>query len=341
MGLVAPWHVGSSQTRDWTCVPLHWQTDSNPLYHQRSPNWVLKLARKWKCYPLSSVWFFATPWTVVCQALLSWDFPGKDTGVGSHYLLQGIFLTQGLNLGLLHCRQILYHLGHRFSSVQLLSHVRLCHPMDCSMPGFPVHHQLPELTQIHVHRVGDAIQPSHPLSSPSPPAFNLSQHQGLFQWIGSLHQVPKYWSFSFSISPSNECSGWFPLGMDWLDLLAVQGTLKSFLQYHSSKASILRCSAFFIVQLSHPYMTTAKTIALTRWTFVGKVKSLLFNRLCSLVKAFLPRSKHLLISWLKSPSAVILELPFPPQKSLSLFPLFPHLFAMKWWDWMISHQGSP
>ena len=117
--------------------------------------------------------------------------------------------------------------------------------------------------------------------------------------------------------------------MDWLDLLAVQGTLKSFLQYHSSKASILRCSAFFIVQLSHPYMTTAKTIALTRRTFVGKIKSLLFNRLCSLVIAFLPRSKRLLISWLKSPSAVILELPFPPPKSLSLFPLFPHLFARK------------
>ena len=110
--------------------------------------------------------------------------------------------------------------------------------------------------------------------------------------------------------------------MDWLDLLAVQGTLKSFLQYHSSKASILRCSAFFIVQLSHPYIT-AKTIALTRWTFVGKVKSLLFNRLCSLVIAFLPRSKHLLISWLKSPSAVILELPFPPKKVSRCFHCFP------------------
>ena len=219
-------------------------TDSNPLYHQRSPNWVLKLARKWKCYPLSSVRLFATPWTVVCQALLSWDFPGKDTGVGSHYLLQGIFLTQGLNLGLLHCRQILYHLGHRFSSVQLLSHVRLCHPMDCSMPGFPVHHQLPELTQIHVHWVGDAIQPSHPLSSPSPPAFNLSQPQGLFQWIGSLHQVPKYWSFSFSISPSKECSGWFPLG--WTGWISLQS--KGLSRVFSN--TIVQKHQFFGAQLS-------------------------------------------------------------------------------------------
>ena len=118
---------------------------------------------------------------------------------------------------------------------------------------------------------------------------------------------PKYWSFSFNISPSNEHPGLISFQMDWLDLLAVQGTLKSLLQYHSSKASILRCSAFFIVQLSHPYMTIGKTIALTRWTFVGKVTSLLFNMLSRKVIAFLPRSKHLLISWLQSPSAVILE----------------------------------
>ena len=119
---------------------------------------------------------------------------------------------------------------------------------------------------------------------------------------------PKYWSFSFSISPSNEYSGLISFRIDWLDLLAVQGTLKSFLQHHSSKASILQCSAFFIVQLSHLHMTTGKTIALTRWTFVGKVTSLLYNILSRLViDAFLPRSKHLLISWLQSPSAVILE----------------------------------
>ena len=118
---------------------------------------------------------------------------------------------------------------------------------------------------------------------------------------------PKYWSFSFSISPSNEYSGLISLRMDWFDLLAVQGTLKSLLQHHSSKASVLRCSAFFIVQLSHPYMTTGKTIALTRRTFVGKVMSLLFNMLFRLVMAFLPRSKSVSISWLQVPSAVILE----------------------------------
>ena len=124
----------------------------------------------------------------------------------------------------------------------------------------------------------------------------------------ALHiRWPKYWSFSFNISPSNEHPGLISCWMDWLDLLAVQGTLKSLLQHHSSKASILRCSTFFIVQLSHPYMTTGKTMALTSWTFVGKVMSLLFNMLSRLVITFLPRSKHLLISWLQSPSAVILE----------------------------------
>ena len=118
---------------------------------------------------------------------------------------------------------------------------------------------------------------------------------------------PKYWRFSFNISPSNEYSGLISFRMDWLDLLEVQGTLKSLLQYHSSKASILQCSAFFIVQLSHPYMTTGKTIALTRQTFVGKVMSLLFNTMSSLVITFLPKSKGLFISWLQSPSAVIWE----------------------------------
>ena len=120
---------------------------------------------------------------------------------------------------------------------------------------------------------------------------------------------PKYWSFSFNISLSNEQSGLISFRMDWLDLLAVQGTRKSFLQHHSSKTSILQHSTFFIVQLSHPYMTTGKTIALTRWTFIDKVMSLLFNMLSRLVITFLPRSKHLLISWLQSPSAVILERP--------------------------------
>ena len=130
----------------------------------------------------------------------------------------------------------------------------------------------------------------------------------VFSNESALHiRWPKYWSFSFSISPSNEYSGLISLRMDWLDLLAVQGTLKSLLQHHSSKSSILRCSAFFIIQLSHPYMTTGKTIALTRWTFVGKVMSLLFNMLSRLVITFLPRNKCLLISWLQSLSSVILE----------------------------------
>ena len=143
--------------------------------------------------------------------------------------------------------------------------------MNSSTPGLPVHHQLPEFTQTHIHRVSDAIQPSHPLSSPSPPAPNPSQHQGLSQRVRSSPHVPKSWRFSFSISPSNEYSGLISFRMDWLDLLAVQGTLKSLLQHHSSKASILWCSAFFMAQLSHPYMTTGKTIALTRQTFVDKV----------------------------------------------------------------------
>ena len=133
----------------------------------------------------------------------------------------------------------------------------------------------------------------------------------------------KYWSFSFSISPSNEYSGLIFFWMDWFDLLAVQGTLKSLLQNHSSKASILQCSDFFIVQLSHPSMTTGKTIVLTRWAFVGKVMSLLFNMFSRFVIAFLPRDKHLLISWLQSPSAVI----WSPKKQ-PLFPLSPHLFPM-------------
>ena len=165
----------------------------------------------------------------------------------------------------------------------------LCDPMNHSMPGLPVHHQLPEFTQNHVHWVGDVIQPSHPLLFPSPPAFNLSQHQGVFKWVSSSHQVAKVLEFqlqhqSFQWTPRTDS-----FRMDWLDLLAVQGILRSLLQYHSSKISVLRCSAFFIVQLSHPYMTTGKTIALTRQTFVDKL-SLLFNMLSRLVITFLPRS---------------------------------------------------
>ena len=140
------------------------------------------------------------------------------------------------------------------------------------------------------------------LLPPIPPSIRVFSNESTLcmRW-------PKYWSFSFNISPSNEHPELISFRMDWLDLIAVQGTLKSLLQHHSSKASIFRCSAFFTVQLSHPYMTTGKTIVLTRWTFVGKVISLLFNMLSRLVITFLPRSKHVLISWLQSPSAVILE----------------------------------
>ena len=165
--------------------------------------------------------------------------------------------------------------------------------MNCSTPGLHVHHQLLEFTQTHVHWVGDAIQPSHSLSSlillPSiPPSIRV------FSSELPLHmRWPKYWSFIFSISTSKEHTGLNSFRVDWLDLLAVQGSLKSLLQHHSSKASILQCSTFFTVQLSHPYITTGKTIALTRRTFVGKVMSLLFNMPSRLVITFLPKSKHL------------------------------------------------
>ena len=185
---------------------------------------------------------------------------------------------------------------HQFSSVTQ-SCPTLCDLMNHSTPGLPVHRQLPEFTQTHVHLVGDAIQISSsvvpfsfcPQSLPALESFPMSQ---LFmRW-------PNYWSFSFSIIPSKEHPGLISFRMDWLDLLAVQGTLKSFLQHHSSKASILRCSTFFMVQLSHPYMTPGKAMALTRWTFVGKVMSLLFNMLPRFVIPFLPKRKCLLISWL-------------------------------------------
>ena len=178
--------------------------------------------------------------------------------------------------------------------------------MNHSTPALPAHYQLLESTQTHVHCVCDAIQPSHPLSSPSPPALIFCSIRVFLNESALLIRWPKYWSYSFNISPSNEHPGLI-FRMDWLDLLALQGAPKSLLQHHSSKASILLHSAFFIVQLSHPYMTTGKTIALTKQTFVGKVVSLLFNMLSRLVITFLPRSKHLLISWLQSPSTVILE----------------------------------
>ena len=153
------------------------------------------------------------------------------------------------------------YFGYRILSVQFSQCMSdLCKPMDGGTPGFPVHYQLPESTQTGVHWVGDAIQPYHPLLSPSLPAFNLSQHHGLFQRKRCQIKWPMYWSFSFSISPSSEYSGLISFRIDWLVLPAVQGTLKS-LQHHSSKASILQRSAFLMVQLSHPYMTTGKSIS--------------------------------------------------------------------------------
>ena len=180
-------------------------------------------------------------------------------------------------------------------------------PMHYSLPGVPAHRQHPELAQTLVHQVSDVIQllilcrPLLFLPSIFPGIRVFSKESVLcIRW-------PKYWSFSFSISPSNEYSGLISFRMDWLDLLVVQRTLKSLLQHHSSKASFLQHSAFFMVQLSHSNMSTGKAIALTRQTFVGKVTSLLFNMLSRLVITFLPRSKHLLSSWLQSPSVVILE----------------------------------
>ena len=157
------------------------------------------------------------------------------------------------------------------------------------------------------------------LLPPIPPSIRVFSNESSLRL-----RWPKYWSFSFSISSSNEHPGPISFRMDWMDLPAIQGTLKSLLQHHNSKASILLCSAFFTVQLSHPYITTGKTIALTRWTFVGNVMSLLFNMLSRLVITFLPRSKHLLISWLQSPSAVILE---PPKiKSATVSTVSPSIY---------------
>ena len=166
-----------------------------------------------------------------------------------------------------------------FSQVQFRSVTQSCltlyNPMECSVSVFPVHHQLPEHGQTHVLWVSDAIQPSHPLSSPSAPAFNLSQHQGLCQWVSSSHQVDRVLEFQLQYQFFQRIFRLISFRLDLLDLLAVQGTLKSLLQHHRSKASILRHSAFFTVQLSYPYTTTGKTITLTKWNFAGKVMSLL------------------------------------------------------------------
>ena len=214
-------------------------------------------------------------------------------------------------------------LSVQFSSVAQSCPI-LCDPMDCSMPGLPVQHQLSR-SLLKLMSIKSVMASSHlilcrpllllPSIFPSIRVFS-NESALCIRW-------PKYWSFSFSISPSSEYSGLISFRIDSLDLLAVQGTLRSFLQHRSSKASNVLCSAFFIVQLSYPYMTTGKTIALTRRTFVGKVMSLLFNMVSSLVITFLPRSKRLLISWLQLPSAVILE---PPKmKSVAVSTAYPSI----------------
>ena len=197
--------------------------------------------------------------------------------------------------------------------------------MNRSTPGLPVHTN--SRSSLKLTTIESVMPSSHLilcrpllLLLPIPPSIRVLSYESALRM-----RWPKYWSVSFSIIPSKEIP-WLIFRMDWLDLLAVQGTLKSLLQHHSSKASILQCSAFFMFQLSHPYMTTGKTIALTRRTLVGKVMSLLLNILSSLVITFLPRSKHLLISWLQSPSAVILE---PKKIKSDTVSTVPHLFPMK------------
>ena len=272
----------------------------------------IPLEGDWNAEMLSRVSLLATPQT---EGSYVWDSPGKNIGVGCHFLLQGIFPTQGSNphlLWLLHWQAaslLLRHLGSlggwchphygHFSRVRLFM-----------TPWFTARRaslsitdsrSLPKPMSIKSVMPSSHLILCHPLlllSSIFPSIRVFSNESALrIRW-------PKYWSLSFNISPSSEYSGLISFRMDWLDLLAVQGTLKSRLEHHSSKSSILWRSAFFTVQLSDPYMTTGKTIALTRWTLVGKVMSLLLNMLSRLVITFLPRSKRLLISWLQSPSAV-------------------------------------
>ena len=209
----------------------------------------------------------------------------------------------------------------QFSSVTQLCPT-LCSPMACSMLGFPVHHQLLELAQTHVHRVGDAIQPSHPLSSPSPPVFSLSQHQGLFRWVSSSHQVAtvlelqlQHQSFQWIFRTDSLRDGLF-----WSPRSPRDSQEPSPAPHFKSIKSLVL--SFLMVQLSHPYMTTGKTMALTRQTFVGKEMSLLFNMLSRLVIAFLPKSKCLWISWLQLPSTVILEPKKIKSVTVSIVPPF-------------------
>ena len=220
------------------------------------------------------------------------------------------------------------HVSGPFSSVAQLC-LTLCDPMNHSMPALPIHHQ-PPMSIESVMPSSHLILCRPLLLLPSiPPSIRVFSNESTLRM-----RWPKDWSFSFNISPSNEHPGLISFRIDWLDLLAVQGTFKSLLHHHSSKASVLRHSAFFIVQLSHPYMTTGKTIASTRRTFVDTVMTLLFNMLSRLVITFFPRSKHLLISWLQSPSAGILE---PPQNKVShCFHCFP--IYLPWSDGTRCHD---
>ena len=256
---------------------------------------------------LSHVKLFATLWTVACQTPLSMELSRQEYWSGLPFP-PGILSNQGLNphlLYLLHWQADslpLSHLGSpviKFSSVQSLSHVQLF-----ATPWIAARQASLSITNsqslLKLMSIESVMPSSHLilcrpllLLPPIPPSIRVFSSESTLRMMW-----PEYWSFSFNVSPSNEHPGLISFRMDWLDLLAVQGTLKSFLQHHSSKASILRHSAFFMVQISHPYMTTVKTKALTRWNFVDKVMSLLFYMLCRLVITFLPRSKRLLISWL-------------------------------------------
>ena len=221
---------------------------------------------------------------------------------------------------------------HQFSSVQSLSRVRLFVTwwIEACQASLSITNSRSSLKLMSIKSVMPCshLIICHPflLLPPIPPSIRVFSNESILRM-----RWPKYWSFSFSIIPSKEIPGLISFRMDWLEFLAVQGTLKSLLQHHSSKASILLCWAFFTVQLSHPYMTTGKTIALTRRTFVGKVMSLLLNMLSRFIITFIPKSKRLLISWLQSPSAVISE---PRKIKSATVSIVSHLFAMKWWDRM-------
>ena len=314
------------------------------------------------CLPvwfLSCVWFFMTLWNLAHQAPLSMRFFRQEYWSGLPFPSSEALPNKESNPCPLHCRQILYHLGHPLreplpmlipgegGSVSQFScsvTSKSFDTMDSSTPSYPAHHLLPELTQTHVHWVRDAIQTTHPLSSP-PLACSLSQDQGLFQWVSSVHHVAKIRSFNFSIRPSNEYSGLISIRIDWFDILAIQGTLKSLLQHHNSKASIVQHmlrKAVWSNSHIHTWLLE-KSIALTRQTLV--VMSLLFNMLFRFVIAFLSKSKHLLISWLQSPSAVILEPPKIKSVTVSIVsPSICHevmgLDAMIFIFWMLSFKPA-